>query len=101
MATVTHDDLFCRLRAMLPGQLTDVLGVIVARSPVGDAWAVAGGPDVSLLVAIDQLLKAAGFAWSGESQPSRTQGPPVHQLPRREYQAAGHARNASLTRQAR
>jgi hypothetical protein len=101
--TVRHDDLWDALVRLLPGQLTDVLGVIVSRSPAGDTWTVRGGPPGSLLVSIDALLHAAGYVWaSGILPPPAPAEPPHrHHRPHREFLSHGHSRNASLTRAAR
>jgi hypothetical protein len=101
--TVRHDDLWDALVRLLPGQLTDVLGVIVSRCPAGDTWSVRGGPPGSLLVSIDALLHAAGYAWVTGLVPPEPAEPrhPRRHVPHREFLAHGHSRNASLTRAAR
>jgi hypothetical protein len=104
--TIRHDDDARLLLGLLPGQPTDALGVAVSRSPAGDTWTVAGGPPASLERSIDLQAAAAGFravpgiVWSARLEPAEPPRP-RHPIPRREYRATGHSRNANLTRAVR
>jgi hypothetical protein len=100
-----HSTLETALRRLVNGQLDTVGMVRIHR--LGDRdWSIAGGPPVSLLVAVDQLaalldVKAVpGLVRSSYILPSKPP-PRQHHMPHREFLSHGHSRNASLTRSAR
>jgi hypothetical protein len=59
---VTHHELYCELLRMAVPQVGFVLGVAVQRVD-GRRWSVAGGASEMLLVAMDELMRAAGLRW--------------------------------------